>query len=319
MDPICHTLVGASLAQAGLKRKTALGAATLIIAANLPDADVCSYAAGPVFPLTFRRGWTHGALAMIVLPFVLAGSMLLWDRWIRRRRHPERAPADARWLLALAALSLLTHPFLDWLNTYGIRLLMPVSPHWFYGDVLFIADPWIWLVLGAGVFGSLWMEWARDGGRGRAGADNVARAGLVLTSIYVALMTVSAFAARGVVRRALPPAERGDRLLVSPDPVTPFRKSVVVDAGDHYLVGPFDWLARPVTDPAAYRVVVKDDTTWAARAAARDRVGAMFLSWARFPYFRTDSSRAGVRVRMLDARYAPSPGAGFGTLTVEVR
>jgi hypothetical protein len=45
----------------------------------------------------------------------------------------------------------------------------------------------------------------------------------------------------------------------------------------------------------------------------------MFLSWARFPYFRMDSSRAGVRVRILDARYAPSPGVGFGTLTVEVR
>jgi len=319
LDPICHTLVGASLAQAGLKRKTALGTATLIIAANLPDADVCSYAVGPVFPLTFRRGWTHGVLAMLVLPFALAGLMLLWDRWVRRRLHPDRAPADVRWLLALAAIALLTHPFLDWLNTYGIRLLMPFSHHWFYGDVLFIADPWIWVMLGAGVFGSMWIEWADRGGQRRSEAVKVARVGIVLTSAYLALMLVSAFAARGVVRQALPPAERGDRLLVSPDPVTPFQKSVVVDAGDHYLVGAFDWLAHPITDPGAYRVVAKDDTTWAAWAAARTHPGAMFLSWARFPYFRMDSSRAGVRVRILDARYAPSPGAGFGTLTVEVR
>src|SRR5437867_3457187 len=40
MDPICHTLVGLCLADSGLKRRTALGTATLVIAANLPDVDV---------------------------------------------------------------------------------------------------------------------------------------------------------------------------------------------------------------------------------------------------------------------------------------
>jgi len=37
------------------------------------------------------------------------------------------------------------------MNTYGIRLLMPFDERWFYGDTLFIIDPWIWLVLAAGV------------------------------------------------------------------------------------------------------------------------------------------------------------------------
>ncbi len=42
MDPICHTLVGAALAESGLKKRTALGTATLLIGANLPDMDVLS-------------------------------------------------------------------------------------------------------------------------------------------------------------------------------------------------------------------------------------------------------------------------------------
>ena len=37
---------------------------------------------------------------------------------------------------------------LDWLNTYGVRLLMPFDGRWFYGDALFIVDPWVWLLLG---------------------------------------------------------------------------------------------------------------------------------------------------------------------------
>jgi inner membrane protein len=46
----------------------------------------------------------------------------------------------------------LTHPALDWLNNYGMRWLMPFDGRWFYGDALFIVDPWVWLVLGGVVF-----------------------------------------------------------------------------------------------------------------------------------------------------------------------
>jgi len=54
-------------------------------------------------------------------------------------------------LLGIAFLGVWSHPLLDWLNTYGIRLLMPFNDTWFYGDTLFIIDPWFWLLAGAGV------------------------------------------------------------------------------------------------------------------------------------------------------------------------
>ncbi len=44
MDPVCHTLVGATLARTGLERRTALGTATVIIGANLPDYERVRYA-----------------------------------------------------------------------------------------------------------------------------------------------------------------------------------------------------------------------------------------------------------------------------------
>ena len=39
MDNLTHSLIGAALGQAGLKRKTGLAMPALIIAANLPDID----------------------------------------------------------------------------------------------------------------------------------------------------------------------------------------------------------------------------------------------------------------------------------------
>ena len=69
MDNLAHGLAGAALGQAGLGRKTGLGTATLVIAANLPDVDVLGLLFGE--NLAWRRGWTHGPVAMLVLPPLL--------------------------------------------------------------------------------------------------------------------------------------------------------------------------------------------------------------------------------------------------------
>ena len=79
VDNLCHTLVGAALAEAGLKRRTALGSATLMIAANLPDVDVVAVPLG--HSLGFRRGLTHGVPALLVLPLLVALRMAGWHRW----------------------------------------------------------------------------------------------------------------------------------------------------------------------------------------------------------------------------------------------
>ncbi len=60
-----------------------------------------------------------------------------------------------RELLFLSYVAVISHPFLDTLNTYGVRWLMPFSAEWFYGDTLFIIDPWVWLALALGLY-SAW-------------------------------------------------------------------------------------------------------------------------------------------------------------------
>ncbi|MCC5939920.1 MAG: metal-dependent hydrolase [Balneolaceae bacterium] len=156
MDPLAHTLFGATMAEAGLKRKTALATATLIIGANIPDVDALAMFISEDYALWFRRGWTHGILALMIWPFLLTGLMIGVDRLIEKRmrrknRIRQGPPMRPLFLLGIAFLGVWSHPFLDWLNTYGIRLLMPFNDTWFYGDTLFIIDPWFWLLAGAGV------------------------------------------------------------------------------------------------------------------------------------------------------------------------
>lgn len=280
MDNLCHTLVGAAIGECGGRRMTPLATATLLIGANLPDVDMLAYFAGPTEALGFRRGWTHGVLGVAVWPFVLAGAMLLWDRLVRRRRHPDLAPARPLALLALAALAVLTHPLLDLLNTYGVRLLMPFSGRWFYGDTLFIIDPWVWLALLAGI---VWTRRAER--RGRPHPFRPARVLVALVLLYIATMRVSGAVARGRVaadftRRGL----EGIHVVMSPAPGTPQRWNVIVAVADGYALATWDWLRRPHLRGPWSQVPALRGAAF-ARAAAATRPGRTYLTWSRLPVF----------------------------------
>ena len=90
MDNLCHTLAGAALGEAGLKQRTALGMSTLLIASNLPDIDVGVFATSTL-AMSFRRGWTHGVLALVVLPVALTAAMRCGIDW---RRSAAASPAS---------------------------------------------------------------------------------------------------------------------------------------------------------------------------------------------------------------------------------
>ncbi len=314
MDNLTHTLVGATLAESGLGRRSALATATLLIAANLPDVDGMLYwVARPDSAYGFRRGWTHGVLALAVWPFVLTGAMLAWDRWVRRRRRPEATPAAAGTLLALAFVGLLTHPLLDWFNTYGMRWLMPFSDRWSYGDVWFIVDPWVWLALGLG-----WWLSRRRRRSAAARPGRPARLALAVTAGYAVAMGLSGVAARAVIREALAARHLAPlRVMAAPEGLTPFVRPFVADVGPGYVVGTVDWLRRPRFE-AADTLVPKGDGAPEVAEAERTPAGAAFVRWARFPFFRVERGPGGTRVRMVDARYTLDPDLRFGALTVPI-
>ena len=167
MDNLTHSLVGAVLGRMGLKRLSPRAMPALIIAANLPDID--SFVA-PLFgdePIAAHRGFTHGIGGLVTMPFLAVGNHLAVGKVAARQRRPGQARRTAARLLSRHAQP----PVARFLNTYGTRLLEPFSHRWFYGDTLFIMDPWIWIMLILGLEMSwraerLGQELARPGGVG---------------------------------------------------------------------------------------------------------------------------------------------------------
>lgn len=163
MDNVTHALAGMLLADATtsiVAQRTRVAvpdrfrrAAVVlgITAAELPDIDVL-YAGtplrmGPLGYLLHHRGHTHTII------WALIGGVLIWlaARWWYRRTQD---PGEQHWfashgatpLLVLALVGTLSHILLDFTNSYGVHPFWPLDDHWYYGDAVFIVEPWLWVV-----------------------------------------------------------------------------------------------------------------------------------------------------------------------------
>ena len=265
----------------------------MMIGANFPDIDILSAFVGRT--TEFRRGWTHGILALVVLPFVLTGLMLLWARY--RKRRDSVVPKQ---LLLLATISIWTHPTLDWMNSYGMRWLMPFDGTWFYGDSLFIVDPYLLVVLGAGVLLSRRLEQT-----GSPQPWRPARVAVALSSAYIVTMLGLQHYAEGIARRDLAGTGRArENLVVTAAPANPLRWRVHADDGSRYWTGNVGLgtrrlvlntgtLDKGVDQPAVASAVLNE--------SAKD-----FLDWARLPFYRVSHTPNGTFVSITDARYGAS-------------
>jgi inner membrane protein len=299
MDNLCHSLVGMALGRAGLARRGPLAMSTLVIANNLPDVDVAVFATNTL-AMSFRRGWTHGVLAQLTLPIVLTGAMLAYDRYFPNKSSPADR-ASAAQLLFLSYVGVLLHVFMDFTNSYGVRLLMPFSNRWFYGDALYIVDPWLYLSLGLG----WWLAKTRP---------RPARIGVTLATIYVAVMLMSNVIARREVADGLARAGRPDtRFMVTPVFLNPLRREVVIDVGDRYEKGNLWFDPRPHFRPAGFGMVKSLDQPDVQPALQSPRARA-YLGWSRFPFVQVDPSGA---LWLNDYRYANAGPYGWSALKLK--
>ncbi len=181
MDNVTHALAGLLLADATttwvssrqrspvsgeVPRRFAGVAAVLgVVAAELPDSDLVYSGSvlgmGKLGYLLHHRGHTH------TIVWAVAGALLLWlvARWWLTRGSSED---ERRWLsgegsrslMLLALLGTLSHILLDWTNSYGVHPFWPLDNRWYYGDAVFIVEPWLWVVAIPAVMFTRRSRWA---------------------------------------------------------------------------------------------------------------------------------------------------------------
>ena len=160
MDNVTHAFIGAAMGECAAPRDAssrtrAVYVAAGAIAANAPDVDLLYtwITEAPLGYLLHHRGHSHTLPGLAALGLVIwAGLRLLpWTR-------PAVSGMERRWILLIGA-ALLGHLLMDTANSYGTHLFYPFSSRWVYGDAVFVLEPWLWVILGAGLAlnaGPLW-------------------------------------------------------------------------------------------------------------------------------------------------------------------
>ena len=341
MDNLTHSLVGLALAETPAGRRHPHSRIACLVAANIPDVDGLLYLLDPDLALLHRRGHTHGILALTLWPVLFGLGLALMGR-----AHPRRG----LWLLT--CLAVWSHPVMDWFNTYGMRFLMPFDGRWFYGDTLFVVDPWLWLLLVGplalartqppahrrysfvlgfmGLFVLLaprapWAAkaaWAplfigllvvrKVGWRPRRPALLALGAAVV----YVSAMHGLSRAGQAQVMTQLPNPASVQGLMLGPRPANPLDWTVVAAYPDGYHTGTWNWTRTPRL--RVEKIVARNEESLEVRAARAAPCIQGLSSWARFPWYVVETTRDGSTVWMMDARYVTTRTSGFGSGQVEL-
>ncbi len=149
MENLTHSLLGATIAEVSLPKDATSNLRRLflvsgIVAANLPDADLlyARITPPPLGYLLHHRGHTHTVVGCALL----AGLFWLVTALTPPLKHIVAQSPGRFWLLIGAALA--SHLMADWWNSYGVHPFWPIDNRWYYGDAIYIAEPWFWVMMG---------------------------------------------------------------------------------------------------------------------------------------------------------------------------
>ncbi len=291
MEPVTHMLTGACLSRAlGFPRRARYATLACVVAAELPDIDIVYRIGGPLVYFQHHRGWTHALWSLPLQAAFVVGLMLLWHVLRRRikRRRSSGDPPPLRWfaLGGMALLALLSHILLDWTNNYGVRPFAPFNPRWYSGDLVFIVEPVLLLLLGGAlVLPFLLSLTDREIGVRRPRYEGQWIAAGALGCMVLLWLWRYDLHASAIHTAAEQEYAGGAALRISaePYPVNPYHWQVVVETPLNFQAGSTDTRMPGVLETSAQMVRGKPPTTLSTLAAKRSWLGNVYLDWSQYP------------------------------------
>ena len=303
MENLTHSLTGLMMSRAGLNSISPRATALLVIAANAPDVDIVSWFGGSLTYLDYHRAHTHSIVMAPLTALLPVALVALFTR--------SRLPWLRAWLISL--LGVVSHLLLDWTNTYGIRMLLPLSDEWLRLDTVFIVDVWIWALfafaLAAPAISRLvTSEIGAKPGSGRAMALFVLAA--LLTYEYSRyIMHERAIA---TLEARLHENTAPIRVFAFPGAINPLCWTGVVEGEASIAIHDVNLLDQ--FDPAAGTVFYKPVREGPIEAALRNEAFQEFLRFSQVPLWRVTpvpEPEGAARVEVIDLRFGKPPDSSF--------
>jgi inner membrane protein len=278
-----HTLVGLAIARTRTDEWDRHSAVTAVIASNLPDIEIVTALAGTPAYIEHHRGITHSLVGIPILAVLLAALAYTFSRNFWKT-------------FALILVTMATHPLLDYANNYGWRPFLPFDGTWYYGDILYIFDPFIDMILVLGLLG---------GGILANRRKFLAWMSLVLVIAYIGVRIELHEMAKSKMAEFVAHDPTADKWAVLPQMLSPFTWDGIVQTKTQLVR-----LNLNVREGAGRETarVERGVSTEIVRQAANAKSADVLLRFARFPAVRVEANRFGYGVTFFDFRFYNETG-----------
>jgi inner membrane protein len=295
MEPVTHFLTGAAIGRAAFNRRTAYATLVCTLAAEAADLDVLWGFAGPVEQLKHHRGITHTFPGAPFVALAAVGFIWLLDRfWFapraRRKHRPPPQKIHYGWLFLAALTAALSHILLDFTNSYGVRPFFPFSPRWYSADLVFIAEPLLWIAFFIAFTVPAILNLTDREILGRPIARYHGRLSATLALLFMAALWTLRFvehaAAINRFNSTQVAAEPVLRAAVLPYPINPFRWHAICETEHGFQTAEVDLRTGSIVTDQEFNVIPKPAETPALKAARQSALGRVYLDWGRWAITR---------------------------------
>lgn len=279
MDPVTHAFTGVTIKQLGFKRKAALG--VLLISSLAPDLDYVTRLWGMDALLRYHRGITHGVLALVAVPLIIALIFGFRKGFV--------------YYYFLSFIGYGSHLFMDLTTQYGTRILSPLDWGKYSLDLSSFIDPYITV----GLILCTFLGW-----RNRKRASAIAAVTLILIVSYFGLKYYLHDKTEDFLKARLD----ANTYQVCPLPNDFLRWWFVARSGDEYITGFADLFSQRVYIQERYR---NNRTDPYVIRSMGERIVQSFIYFAKYPYPEVRQEDGMVVVIWRELSYAFIPGDHF--------
>jgi inner membrane protein len=310
VEPLTHALASLVLARAGQTKLPRYGFAMLVVSGVAADLDYFSYFGGPEAYLRFHRSVLHSISGSVLL--ICALALLFWV--VARRRDSKHSAANSRRLrfvaaFAVCALGVSAHLLLDLSSGIGVQLFWPFRQKWIASDLLSNVDPWVLVLLVAGLLLPEVVRLVSEEIGERKKGPRGQRAAIITLILLLLYLGARAGLHSGAIGDLTVREYNGRAPLATgafPSALSPFAWRGLVSTDNAIAVIEVSLASPSAFDPDRAVTRFKPDDSSALDAAQNSPAAKTFLRYARFPLASLERNDEGYDFMLRDMRFAPA-------------
>ncbi|NLK00189.1 MAG: metal-dependent hydrolase [Clostridia bacterium] len=278
MDPVTHALIGVNIAGLAGSSPSLLDPLFLgpVIASLAPDLDIILQLKGDLSYLRNHRGFSHSIPGILLLSSIISAALYLWAGTI-----------PFLTLFFWTALGGLSHSLFDLFNSYGVKILWPITGRKLRYSLLGLTD-WILII----ILIAPMINWAHN--------PISYPLSLTMVAIYIVCRSWMAGSIRRHLGKQFSFKNPLRQIVTLPSAFRVFKWEFLVETDKFFLVGEIGIFT--LAADVRHKLKKAKDNSF-IRAALKSKLGKLFLEFTpHFHIFHQEFQQRHV-VRFIDLRY----------------